>query len=1297
MAKTYSCPYCSAEYKTLPRFNTFKCPRCGQLLRVQGNGIYKADEMPQDLTICFTGIFANIVRSYEGNPEVFRGLYEDFLKDQNLTRKQYEYLTRLYEKESKKGFSFGHENVKNYISRLKTVIDESCGSLPMAEQEQIENNTLKLIIRFMKKGGPLTEENEKIIENFKMQFRIDENRFKKIYNPEEEKKLAEQKAKKEQNIDQIFDDIKQEINEKYSKREFVDDFITAFKRPFVMKEEKKPIKNIVPIFSIETIFAKEVIEVILKGLKEHDLVKGGIKTFDFIKYKKEESFGNFVTGFIEGINQKNAVFVFENFDLAADACKKFVTTVCEKNKIEIGTPKGVIKVEPKGEYYVFITNQTQEEFKEVVTPDVFDKMKEIITIPEFTPEEISQMIKMMLTKLTERCQKELAITIKTTEQLETMLNHLYQSSSGIKGISLFIENRIFKPVSEYKIKGKITEKSDIVITQLEEKLAIGIDGQFTFLEDEEDIRLANRLKAVKEKLSGVIGLKEVKDYLYKLEDNIKAQKLREKAGMKVAPLPLNMIFTGNPGTGKTTIARIVAEFLNALGMLEKGHLVEVSRADLVGNYSGETAYKTTAVVNKAMGGILFIDEAYSLLNSDSDDYGREALDTLVKLIEDNRENLVVIMAGYKDEMEELLRKDVGLKSRFPNFIEFADYSPEDMYLIAESIAKRSEYEIEANCYEPLVAYFESKTFSGKNPNGNGRLVRNVVETAIANQSVRVVKENEVEYSLLRLVDFDLPKEKTFDLEEQLATIIGLNNVKELLRKQYAILKAAEKRKNLGIDADVTQSLNMIFMGNPGTGKTTVARLVATMLKDMGFLRNGQMIEASRSDLVAEYIGQTAPKTTAVFDSALGGVLFIDEAYSLSGGGDNDFGKEAIDTLVKLMEDHRGEIVVILAGYNKEMTDFLRANSGLESRFPIRLDFEDYSVEELMLIFDKMVEKRGFKVSPEAREAAKDKILYTMKTATTHPGNARMVRNLIDEIIRTQSTRIASKEDVEIGDVNMILPEDVGKTKEMEETNFDYEKEFENIIGLETVKNYIRMLAARIQIMNERKKLGMVVNTEQSLHMIFKGNPGTGKTMMARIVANLLNKLGVISSNKLVETDRAGLVAGYIGQTAMKTTEKVKEAFGGVLFIDEAYSLTQGGENDFGKEAIDTLIKLMDDNRDKLVVILAGYSKEMTDFMDANSGLVSRFPNIVEFEDYTVEQLLIIAEKMYAKNGYHLTEEAVQKLREMLTEAKRDVRFGNGRYVRNVFERSLNTQALRLAKSGVLDKESLLNILPEDLT
>jgi len=215
-------------------------------------------------------------------------------------------------------------------------------------------------------------------------------------------------------------------------------------------------------------------------------------------------------------------------------------------------------------------------------------------------------------------------------------------------------------------------------------------------------------------------------------------------------------------------------------------------------------------------------------------------------------------------------------------------------------------------------------------------------------------------------------------------------------------------------------------------------------------------------------------------------------------------------------------------------------------------------------------------------------------------------------------------------------------------------------------------------------------------MIFKGNPGTGKTMVARTVADVLYNIGVIKTNKLIETDRSGLVAGYVGQTAIKTKEKVMEAMDGVLFIDEAYSLSQGGTNDFGKEAIDTLVKLMDDYRDRIVIILAGYSDDMDEFLDVNAGLKSRFPNITKFEDYSTDELMDISEMLFKSKGYEIDSLAKDKLKDVFDIVRLEAQFGNGRYVRNLYEKAVNNQAMRLSTDMDLTKDDLITIIDSDI-
>lgn len=1085
----------------------------------------------------------------------------------------------------------------------------------------------------------------------------------------------------------------------------------SYQRPYVSGFDNKKPKNVILITGTESrgkAYAIRCINSLLKQKKVFRYAEVSILKFD--DYSSDTDDTLYLSDLYKALNTNTETVFFDNIEKASisqlEVLYQLITEGYYKlskrymvNKGSLVEATGVLNTElisellSNGKFFVFATTVSEAKIVSILGNKIIKEIGDIINLAPIGENQLNDLAYTIIADFVRKCRNNLHISIEPVESLISEVGSHYKVDTGVKGLCEYVEDSLYKALSEMKLQGVIP---DGITVKLEYD-----NGYRIYFEDGRNVELLDyvrnynsmELEEARKELDQVIGLSQVKEYVLGLENNLKVQKMREGKGFKSSDISMHMIFVGNPGTGKTTIARIVAKYLKAIGVLSSGHLCEVTRADLVGQYAGHTAVKTTQVINGALGGVLFIDEAYSLSRGNGDAFGLEAIDTLVKGMEDHRDDLVVILAGYEDEMQEFLKANTGLKSRFPNVVHFEDYTQDEMYEIAKVTASSKGYKLSESCEEGLRRQFEKHQIKGKNDSGNGRLVRNLIESAIIKQSQRILSNPEDNMELLIPSDFNFDKTADFDLEKSLSEIIGLEEVKKFIRTQYTMLQADKKRKEANIDVDTIQSLNMIFTGNPGTGKTTMARVVAEMLHSMDILKSGQLVETDKSGLVAGYVGQTAKKTEEVFKSALGGVLFIDEAYSLTSAG-NSYGQECVDTLVKLIEDYRGEIVVILAGYTREMSDFLKANSGLESRFPLRIEFPDYSSNELFEIGKTMIKGRGFSMDEEAEKAFEEQILNLKRHATVSSGNGRMVRNFIEDIIRRQSTRIAET-DVSEGELTRILAVDI-RPEEIGAGGFDLEKELSKVVGLESVKKYIRSLNARLKLQAERKKAGLKTDNTQTMHMIFAGNPGTGKTMMARMIAEVLYNMNVTQTNKLIETDRSGLVAGYVGQTALKTRQVIETALGGVLFIDEAYALAQGDKKDFGQEAIDTLVKMMDDNRDRLVVILAGYSEDMENFLSKNAGLKSRFANIIEFPDYSTDELMTIADGMYSEQGYVLSDAGKLALREKLDNARSNKQFGNGRYVRNIYEKSLNNQALRLSSESNLSKEELITITEDDI-
>ena len=546
-----------------------------------------------------------------------------------------------------------------------------------------------------------------------------------------------------------------------------------------------------------------------------------------------------------------------------------------------------------------------------------------------------------------------------------------------------------------------------------------------------------------------------------------------------------------------------------------------------------------------------------------------------------------------------------------------------------------------------------------------------------------------------------------DLEKYFEGMIGMESVKEQLDKIYQTVKMQLLREKIlrergEVVQESEKGYNFILLGNPGTGKTTVARIIAQILYDIKIRTSDSFIEIERSGVVSDHVGGTENRMREILSKVEGGTLFIDEAYALyKEDSDTDFGQEAIDVLMKDMEDHRNSYSVIMAGYKEPMMNMIKnANSGFSSRFSYFIELPDYSDEALIEIAHKHIEKQKF-VTEEGVDAAIKKCIAHDKLDHTF-GNARYVRELVHRAIENQSQRLTKQGSYEKDELFLLKTEDFWQGAGEEEGVDKYLAELNQLIGLQSVKEEVNSLINLITVQKEMERRGLESSMDfGTLHMAFKGNPGTGKTTVARIIGKLYASLGVLKRGDVfVECSRADLVGKFQGHTATNVKKVVESALGGILFIDEAYSLVQGEGDSFGREAVDTLVAEMENNRKNLVVIFAGYTKDLDEFFKNNQGLKSRIPKDLYFEDYNLNELYEIAISMMRAKKLKLTEMAEEALRASLVRNSLKENFGNARGVRNLVDATYRKQNVRIAqllkKGTEVSDEILMTIEAEDV-
>ena len=813
--------------------------------------------------------------------------------------------------------------------------------------------------------------------------------------------------------------------------------------------------------------------------------------------------------------------------------------------------------------------------------------------------------------------------------------------------------------------------------------------------DDDKIFVPKTEEQIFRELDNYIGLQSVKDEIRAIVSNVK--KRREK-GMTEKLLKDHFIFTGNPGTGKTTFARKFGEILNSIGALPTGQFIEVSAKEMIGNHIGDTELNVKSTVDKAMGGVLFIDEAYAFATDDGVGFGMDAVNTLLPILENRKGEFVCILAGYSKDMDKLVRMNDGIKSRCNVTIEFPDYNPKELEQLFRMMLINNDedttFTLDAKANEMLPKVFERMYLRRTDTFGNAREVRNVFDLALKRHRLRIQQPNYVEnqFTYADIVgEADTHEISVEEVMKELDGFVGMKSVKDTIRRIAQEIAVQKHLIELGEAQEGLTKFNFILTGNPGTGKSTVARIFGKIFKALGVTSTDKVTEKVPKDIIGLYLNESDKLMDAAITEAMGGVLFLDEAYDLepmdeAGRSTSSEGKKAVQTLMTRMENEAGKFVVVCAGYPKEMAAFMNSNPGLKRRFSHTIHIDDYTAEELLEIYERAAKAKKYNFS-FADDTVRMKALNMFRNMVAMKddkfGNAGEAMKKVAETKTNINNRIATVpydqwtseflHTAYADDIPYVEPEKVSVDECLEELN--------QLIGLGGVKTSLTKLAHTI---NNEIESARVENRRPDIplgHYLFLGNPGTGKTTVARLMGKILYSMGALPSPNVVEVGKANLVGRFQGDTEAITSHVVDTAIGGILFIDEAYQLTDG----YGKVALETLVARLENDRGKFVCIAAGYSFEMQQFLAENSGFESRFPkqNRIVFEDYSPEELFDIFMIHARKGGYILDAMAENAVRGKLTMLynSRGRTFGNGREARNLFEEVKSNLAMRLAEEG----------------
>lgn len=555
---------------------------------------------------------------------------------------------------------------------------------------------------------------------------------------------------------------------------FVDSVVRAMRRPFVLGTEAPAARNVILLTGGAGTGRHFALEETARCMAARGLLQSDrIATLDLALYPNSGAEKLFLQDLYAALHAPGEILAFEHYESCYPGFLKTLSDLAVKgsaplssrylvNKegilVDAGTalaPGAVSRIDPCGKYLIFYSHKGREALADKFGAALVSALGDVCETASYTREDLAALAAQQLNALAQKIRTRLGLTLSAGADVRDYVAAQCTTQKGAAGLSACTD-RIFRALSEYCLQTDETLTGTVTLTAGPEGVLFRLnDGADQPLFDLLPAAYTGALDAIRAEINELVGLAPVKEYVFGLADNLQVQQRRAAAGLKTASLSMHMIFTGNPGTGKTTIARLVARYLKAIGALKGGQLVEVTRADLVGRYTGHTAPLTNSVIESALGGVLFIDEAYSLYRGEQDSFGLEAIDTLVKGMEDHRDELVVILAGYTREMETFLTANSGLASRFPNRIEFPDYTAVELLQITHVQAKNKGYRLAESCAEPLLGYYARWQESDARTAGNGRLARNTLEKAIFHQSRRLVAEPAAALDLILPSDLEL--------------------------------------------------------------------------------------------------------------------------------------------------------------------------------------------------------------------------------------------------------------------------------------------------------------------------------------------------------------------------------------------------------------------------------------------------------------------------------------------------------------------------------------------------------------